>query len=450
MGPFFDAAHSLRVFRMDSLDKRLSVGLGALIVLLIAVAVTSIQQFTLTRHAVETITERAFPTYRFAAEATQAAVEIRATQIAYATSGDRKELDATTAAIARFNTASDALLKLSDSQLRTLWESVLTYEALLEVKATDMQAAARTGKHAAIVHVIADENMLYAQMSGALDAVSKEEETRIAAAGDGVLATVRIASVTILAITVASLVAGVVVALITIRFVNRPIRAVAKRLRELADGEADLSARIRIDTHDSLGELAAGFNAFVGNLQRIVDDTRGASHTLGAAAERLVESYRGLSSGLTDQNEAIGDAGVAAKQIASSAELVGENHTSLEHAIEHASAATADFVEALQTASRSVSQLSSDVSGTVVAFQQIDRSIGEVATAAREAAGVGAVARENSELGAGAVARLADASRGVATVLGSVSGSVSLLGETSQRIGLIVGDRRRAPLRSPR
>jgi methyl-accepting chemotaxis protein len=427
------------ILRMDTLDKRLGAGLGSLIVLLIVVAATSVYQSMTTQASITAVALNAFPAYRAAARADLAAVEIRATQIAYATTGDKKELDATAGAIARFGSASDELLKTTtDKHLRSLWETVLTSEALLEAKAGDMRAAAKRGDRTTVLRVIADENAYSAQMTGALAAVRTAEETSIAGAQNNVLATARVAAVTTIGLTIASIIVAIGIAFVTIRFVNRPILAIAKRLRELAAGDADLNARIAVTTSDSLGDLAGGFNAFVANLQRIVDDTRNASRTLGTAAERLVASYRRLDVGLGEQNDAIASARVAAEQIAKSADGVAAGQDELRVTVASAGKTTTELIDALAAVAGSVSRLSADVEGTVVAFVEIDRSVGEVALAADEAARSGQVANENSELGARAVMRLAEASRGVAGVLVSVAESVAHLGETGQQIGGII------------
>ena len=421
------------------MDSRLGFGLGALIVLLVAVAATSIYQSRATQNAINGIAGNAFPAYQAAARASQAAVEIRATQIAYAASGDTAELDATTDAIARFNRASDVLLKQThERKLRGLWEGVLTAEALLESKAGEMRTAAQHHDRAAVLKIAADENAYYAQMSDQLAQVGKEEEDRIGGAETAVLETARIAAMTTIGITLASVVAAIVIAIFTIRFVNRPIRGVARRLRELAEGDADLSARIDIASRDSLGELAAGFNEFVANMRRIVEDTRTASQTLGTASARLIGSYRALDSGLADQNDAIASARVAAEQITTSVDRVSAGQRELSAAVDHAGSTTGELFDALLSVGERVARLSQEVDGTVAAFTQIDRSVGEVACAADEAAESGRIANENSAAGAAAVARLADASRTVAGVLGSVSESVALLGETGQRIGGII------------
>ena len=427
------------LFRMDTLDKRLCAGLGSLIVLLVAVAATSVYQSMTTQASTRVVALSAFPAYRAAARADLAAVEIRASQIAYAMTGDMKELDLTNGAIARFGAASDELLKTTkDKHLRSLWETVLTSEALLEAKAGDMRAAAKRGDHAAVLRIVSDENAYYAQMADALGLVRKAEETSIASAQDNVLTTARIAAISTIAITLASIIAAMVIAFLTIRFVNRPILAIAKRLRELAASDADLNVRIPITTRDSLGDLAGGFNAFVANLQRIVGDTRDAARALGTASERLVASYRLLDTGLAEQSDAIASARVAADQIATSAEHVATGQSELRGTVDGTGNTTTELIDALATVAQSVSRLSADVEGTVVAFQEIDRSVGEVALAADEAAQSGRIANENSELGLRAVTRLAEASRGVAGVLGSVAESVARLGETGQRIGGII------------
>ena len=423
----------------QSLNARLGLGLGSLVVLIVAIAGTSIYQSLMTQRSINDISKNAFPVYQSAARASQAVIEIRSSQIAYAASGDAKALADTTDAIARFQSASDSLLKTTtDKQLRSLWEGVLTSEALLESKASDMQAAAKKNDSVAVKKIIADENAFYGQLAASLASVGKAEEDKIGAAQASVLQTSIIAAYTTIAITVGSILAALVIVFATIRFVNKPILAVAKRLHELAEGDADLSARIDVATRDSIGELASGFNAFVANLQRIVDDTRRSSKMLGTAAERLVVSYRGLDSGLGEQNRAIDSAIVSVGQISNSVSRVADGQRELDSAVAHAGSMTTELVSALATVSQSVARLSVDVEGTVVAFQEIDQSVGEVARAAGEASKSGRVANENSLQGAQAVARLAEASRAVAEVLGSVSKSVALLGETGQQIGGIV------------
>jgi methyl-accepting chemotaxis protein len=58
------------------------------------------------------------------------------------------------------------------------------------------------------------------------------------------------------------------------RRIARPLHEVSVALEGLAQGEADLSARLPVRTTDEVGRLAASFNAFVGNLAEILSTVR--------------------------------------------------------------------------------------------------------------------------------------------------------------------------------
>jgi methyl-accepting chemotaxis protein len=229
--------------------------------------------------------------------------------------------------------------------------------------------------------------------------------------------------------------ASIAVAAATIRSVNRPIRAVAERLIELSQGQADLRARIDVITADSLGELCAGFNGFVANLERIVGDTRNASRLLRTASTRLVAAYDTLHTGLTDEAVAVDSSLVAAQQISAAAARVSDNESALANSVADARSTMGELVDSVNSVDMSVNALSADIESTVTAFEEINLSIASVAEAAREAASSADQANENGIRGAAAVEALAQASR---ETLEALAQSIDLLTGTSEQIGGIV------------
>ncbi|MBV8245014.1 MAG: hypothetical protein JOZ38_03750, partial [Candidatus Eremiobacteraeota bacterium] len=110
----------LRFFRIDSLDKRLIAGLGAVIVLLIVVSVTGLSQFLQTKSAVTNIASNAFPVYQDAAKGSMAVAQFHAAAVSQTTTGDPKYVAQEKAASANFSAASDAFLKTNlDKDLKT-------------------------------------------------------------------------------------------------------------------------------------------------------------------------------------------------------------------------------------------------------------------------------------------------------------------------------------------
>jgi methyl-accepting chemotaxis protein len=60
-------------------------------------------------------------------------------------------------------------------------------------------------------------------------------------------------------------------------FIIRPINAVVLRIRDIAEGDGDLTARIEIHNQDEIGEMAKWLNTFIENNQKMIQHI--ASHT---------------------------------------------------------------------------------------------------------------------------------------------------------------------------
>lgn len=423
-----------------SLDFRLIGGIAAIVVILIIVAGSSLYQFWQSQRAVAHITEIEFPAYKYAATAEQAAVEMHASQIAYASSLRPSDEEQTKASDTKFEEASKQLRDMGrkDKGVLTDWSNVMSDKIAFADDVTALVEAAKRGDLAGVTRMLASENQHFSQLSQALATVRQSREKSIDDLSKKTIKNSSSAFAMILGFTIVGVLASLFIGWVTVGFVNGAIRRIARRLEEMSQGQADLRARIEVVTLDSLGELAAGFNHFVGNLERIVEDTRGASRTLGSASEDLVSSYRGLDRGLNDQTGAITQTRQAADRISKATARVAENENELAESVERASSTMAEMIASIQQVSKSVASLSADIDATVAAFQEIDASIAEVAGAANNAAGSARTANTESASGSRAVDDLVRASRETAETLSSVAKSIGRLGETSERIGGIV------------
>jgi methyl-accepting chemotaxis protein len=64
-----------------------------------------------------------------------------------------------------------------------------------------------------------------------------------------------------------------------------PLRGIGEALNNIAEGEADLTRRLDATRRDEFGEVARGFNQFVGRLQEVIGHVRDSSVQLAQAAE---------------------------------------------------------------------------------------------------------------------------------------------------------------------
>lgn len=97
------------------------------------------------------------------------------------------------------------------------------------------------------------------------------------------------------AVTLRAIVLGVLAFLATAlgalfvsnRWIRQPLQSTIVRLRDIAQGEGDLTQRIEIRSKDEIGEMSIWFNHFVEKIQKIIQDIRSQTLTLSSSSEEL-------------------------------------------------------------------------------------------------------------------------------------------------------------------
>ncbi|HJV46099.1 MAG TPA: methyl-accepting chemotaxis protein [Bacillota bacterium] len=80
----------------------------------------------------------------------------------------------------------------------------------------------------------------------------------------------------------------------------KPIRRVSNQLKEIAEGEGDLTQQIEVRSKDEVGELATSFNQMVCNLRSLIQQVKLASNHVAASSDELNASAE-QSSKATEQ-----------------------------------------------------------------------------------------------------------------------------------------------------
>lgn len=91
----------------------------------------------------------------------------------------------------------------------------------------------------------------------------------------------------LIGLCLALLLAVIVPLLFSVRSVTIPIARTAAMLKDIAEGEGDLTSRLKILKHDEVGELAQWFNIFLDKLERIVRDFGSKAHSLRLSSDDL-------------------------------------------------------------------------------------------------------------------------------------------------------------------
>lgn len=175
----------------------------------------------------------------------------------------------------------------------------------------------------------------------------------------------------------------------------KPIVATTNMIKDIAEGEGDLTKRMTIESRDELGQLASWFNAFLDNLQNIIRDV--ASHAT------IVDGSSGRLLGI-------------ATELASNASATSEKAGNV------ASAST-DMNQRMENISVTMEETTNNTGMVAAAVEEMAATISEIARNSERARGI-------SEQ---AVTQAASAS-GKMDELGQAAGAISAVTETITEI----------------
>lgn len=183
-------------------------------------------------------------------------------------------------------------------------------------------------------------------------------------------------SITIISSALIALVVALITAIIA-RRVMKPLRVIRDNILEYTDdiakGKANLAKRIKIKSHDEIGDVADGFNAFSQMLQNIIESMKQSKQSLAAAGVSLKKGTTETAASISQIMSSIsGLKGNLATQTGSVDQTTGRIQDIINniHALEGL----------VQAQSRVVREASNAVEQMIGNIGEVDRSVDKMAS----------------------------------------------------------------------
>ncbi|MCA9553711.1 MAG: cache domain-containing protein [Myxococcales bacterium] len=218
----------------------------------------------------------------------------------------------------------------------------------------------------------------------------------------------------IMALVVAS---GILVAVFMGRWLRRRVNLVTERLRDIAEGDGDLTQRLDDSSSDSLGELAQWFNTFVSRIQTMLKGVAESSTPLNGSIQSLNHVSNNLA-GTTDQIRTQShEVMTSMADMRDRLSAVATAAKSAARGVSAVAAANEQLSSNARSVSGSVEGLSSNLNSIAAATEEMNLSLTEVSRRCAESA---QASERSSHVAADASARM------------------STLFEAAKRIGTVV------------
>ena len=212
------------------------------------------------------------------------------------------------------------------------------------------------------------------QMTGLVNRQADAEEVETAA--DVSASHARLATVLII---------GAVVCILMIVFfpgmITTPLRELLQRIRDIADGEGDLTQRVAVHSNDELGELSRAVNAFLEQLQTLIRQVAESTLQVASAAEEMSAIANGQEKLVNEQYMAVDQVSTAATEMSAAIHEVADNAHSTADAAREADRqghAASDVVSATMNDLRRLAADVEEAAGVINNLEQDTDKIGGV------------------------------------------------------------------------
>lgn len=141
-----------------------------------------------------------------------------------------------------------------------------------------------------------------------------------------------------------------------LRYLMRPMHRLNDAIKDIAQGEGDLTRRLEIENNDEFGELSGYFNAFIDKIHTSIEQVKTTTVELERSVESLVEQTESTLTMYSDQTKRTDNVATAINQLTSSAVEISN---SASHASTLATQANAQSVQSQSSLNDNIAAINS-------------------------------------------------------------------------------------------
>ncbi|HDZ57234.1 MAG TPA: methyl-accepting chemotaxis protein [Pseudomonas xinjiangensis] len=166
---------------------------------------------------------------------------------------------------------------------------------------------------------------LFSQARNLIDQMTQQVDAQVAVEAAAAEAAAKSDGTMVTSVALIGLVVCVLMILIFPGLVLKPLQNILARIRDIADGEGDLTKRIEVTSTDEIGQLGISFNQFLGQLQTLIQQVADSTLQVAAASGQMTAIAARQDRLINEQYAAIDQVSTAATEMTAAIHEVADN-----------------------------------------------------------------------------------------------------------------------------
>jgi methyl-accepting chemotaxis protein len=176
-------------------------------------------------------------------------------------------------------------------------------------------------------------------------------------------------NMTLVGLLIAAL--GLLLIWLVSRGIAQPLKRMVAMLDDIAQGDGDLTRRLQVDRADELGDIAKGFNTFLGKLQSMITQVVSSVQKVSDSSEHTADIAIRTNQGVQKQLSEIEMVATAVHQMTATAQDVARNATHAAEAANHADQAANQGKQTVQHTADAIAALAEEIGRAVTVVQTL-------------------------------------------------------------------------------
>ncbi len=230
------------------------------------------------------------------------------------------------------------------------------------------------------------------------------------------------------------LLVGISIAWITTQLISKPLKITVAAMKDIAEGEGDLTQRLSVHGEDEVAQLARAFNHFAANIQELLSQVLDSADQISTSSVEMADASSSAEGSIRKQNAETEQISTAVEEMSMNAQEVAQHAELAADAARSADEETAEGQRIVSNALKSVGELADETQAAADVIEKLGNDIQGISSIIDVIRGV---AEQTNLLALNAAieaARAGEQGRGFAVVADEVRTLASRTQQSTQEI----------------